>query len=132
LVEVTRNDPFTGKERDGEELKKLANDFLTLALGLDVQEITDFGAISEFEALKLKKISPAGTSRRIGLPRRVSRKTYRHLPRLPVGVLFELSQRSVIVAQKPGEVAGDENRGPDLFAAQRISNPIVAVLAGGE
>jgi hypothetical protein len=46
LVEVTRNDPFTGKEGDGEELKKLANDFLTLALGLDVQEITDFGAIT--------------------------------------------------------------------------------------
>ena len=38
---------MTGKERDEEELKKLANDFLTLALGLNVQE--------------LKKISAAGT-----------------------------------------------------------------------
>jgi hypothetical protein len=42
-------------------LKKLANDFLTLALGMDVQEITDFATISESEAQKLKKISPAGT-----------------------------------------------------------------------
>ena len=50
-----------GKEREEEELKKLANDFLTLALGMDVQEITDFAAISESEAEKLKKISPAGT-----------------------------------------------------------------------
>jgi hypothetical protein len=47
LVEVARNDSVTGKERDEEELKKLANDFLTLALGLNVQE--------------LKKISAAGT-----------------------------------------------------------------------
>jgi hypothetical protein len=61
LVEVTICDPVTGKERDEEELKKLANDFLTLALGLHVQEITDFAAISESEAHKLKKLSPAGT-----------------------------------------------------------------------
>ena len=60
LVEVTINDPVTGKERDEGELKKLANDFLALALGMDVQEITDFAAISESEAQKLKKISPAG------------------------------------------------------------------------
>jgi len=33
---------------------------LTLALGLDVQEITEFTVISESEALELKKISPAG------------------------------------------------------------------------
>jgi hypothetical protein len=33
---------------------------LTLALGLDVQEITDFAAISESEAQKPKKIIPAG------------------------------------------------------------------------
>jgi len=61
LVEVAINDPVTGKERDEGDLKKLANDFLTLALGMDVQEITDFAAISESEAEKLKKISPAGT-----------------------------------------------------------------------
>ena len=42
-------------------LKKLANDFLALALGLDVQEITDFAAISESEAEKLKKVRQAGT-----------------------------------------------------------------------
>ncbi len=60
LVEVTKNDPVTGKERDEGELKKLANEFLTLAVGLDVQEITEFTAISESDALKLKKISPAG------------------------------------------------------------------------
>jgi hypothetical protein len=36
---------------------------LTLALGLDVQEITDFAAISETGAQKLNKISPAGTQR---------------------------------------------------------------------
>ena len=40
LVEVAKSDPVTGEERDEEELKKLANDFLALALGLDVQEIT--------------------------------------------------------------------------------------------
>jgi hypothetical protein len=34
---------------------------LALALGQDVQEITDFEAISESNAQKLKKISPAGT-----------------------------------------------------------------------
>jgi hypothetical protein len=34
---------------------------LDAALGLDVQEITEFTAISESEAQKLKKISPAGT-----------------------------------------------------------------------
>jgi hypothetical protein len=33
---------------------------LTLALCLDVPEITDFAAVSESEAQKLKKISPAG------------------------------------------------------------------------
>ena len=60
LVEVTINDPVTGKDRDEEALKKIANDFLTLALGLDVQEITNFAAISESEAQKLKKISTAG------------------------------------------------------------------------
>jgi hypothetical protein len=38
-----------GKDHDEEELKKLANDFLTLALGLDVQEITDLAAISASE-----------------------------------------------------------------------------------
>jgi hypothetical protein len=59
LVEIARNDPVNGKERDEEELKQLANDSLTLALGMDVQEITDFAAISESEAQKLKKISPA-------------------------------------------------------------------------
>jgi hypothetical protein len=61
LVEVAKNDPVTGKERDEEELKKLANDLLTLALGLEVQEITEFTAISESEAQELKKISSAGT-----------------------------------------------------------------------
>jgi hypothetical protein len=61
LVQVSINDPATGKERDEKELKKLANDSLTLALGLDVQEITEFTAISESEAQELKKISPAGT-----------------------------------------------------------------------
>ena len=61
LVEVAITDPVTGKERDEGELKKLANDFLTLALGLDVREITHFEAISKSEAQKLKKISPAGT-----------------------------------------------------------------------
>jgi hypothetical protein len=61
LVEAAINDPVTGKECDEGELKKLANDFLTLALGLDVQEITHLEAISESGAQKLKKISPAGT-----------------------------------------------------------------------
>jgi hypothetical protein len=41
LVEVAINDPVTGEERDEEKLKKLANDFLAMALGLDVQEITE-------------------------------------------------------------------------------------------
>jgi|ERR1700722_10104385 hypothetical protein len=61
LVEVNLSDPVTGKDRDQEELKKLANDLLTLAVGLEVQEITEFSAINEPEAQKLKKISPAGT-----------------------------------------------------------------------
>ena len=61
LVEVAVNDPVTGKERDEGELKKLANDLLTLTLGMDVQEITDFAPISESEAEKLKKIRSAGT-----------------------------------------------------------------------
>jgi|SRR5580704_512565 hypothetical protein len=61
LVEVAITDPVTGKGRDEEDLKKLANDFLTLALGLNVQEITHFEAISESEAQELKKISVAGT-----------------------------------------------------------------------
>ncbi len=60
LVEITKNDPVTGEQRDDEELKKLANGFLTQTLGLEVQEITDFAAISESEARKLKRISPAG------------------------------------------------------------------------
>jgi hypothetical protein len=38
-----------------------ANDFLTLALGLDVQEITEFTVISESEALELKKSVPPGS-----------------------------------------------------------------------
>jgi hypothetical protein len=37
------------------ELKKLANDLLTLALGLDVHEITDFAAISESDAPEAKE-----------------------------------------------------------------------------
>jgi hypothetical protein len=61
LVEVAIHDPVTGKIRDEEELKKLANGFLTLAVGMEVQEITEFAAISESEAQELKKISPAGT-----------------------------------------------------------------------
>ena len=61
MVEVAINDPVTGEERDEEKLKKLANDFLAMALGLDVQEITEFTAISESEAQELKKISSAGT-----------------------------------------------------------------------
>jgi hypothetical protein len=61
LVEVTITDPATGKERDEGKLKKLANELLTLALGMDVQEITDFAVISESEAEKLKKIRTAGT-----------------------------------------------------------------------
>jgi hypothetical protein len=63
--------------------------------GLDVQEITDFPAISESEALKLKKISPAGTHHH----RRVSQKNYSNLS---VGVLFEYSQSASLPAQKPG------------------------------
>ena len=61
LVEVAKNNPGTGKERDEGELKKLANDLLTLALGLNVQEITEFTAVSESEAQELKRISSAGT-----------------------------------------------------------------------
>jgi hypothetical protein len=61
LVEVAITDPATGKKRDEGELKKLANELLTLALGMDVQEITDFAAVSESEAEKLKKIRSAGT-----------------------------------------------------------------------
>ncbi len=61
LVEVAKNDPATGQERDEGELKKLANDLLTMAFGLDVQEITEFTALSESEAQELKKISSAGT-----------------------------------------------------------------------
>jgi hypothetical protein len=61
LVEVPITDSATGKERDEGKLKKLANELLTLALGMDVQEITDFAAISESEAEKLKKIRTAGT-----------------------------------------------------------------------
>jgi hypothetical protein len=60
LVEVAINDPVTGKERDEAELKKLANDFLTQALGAEVQEITRFEALSKSEAQELKKISVAG------------------------------------------------------------------------
>jgi len=61
LVEVAKSDPVTGKERDDGELKKLANDFLTVALGLEVQEITHFEVISKSEAQELKKIGVAGT-----------------------------------------------------------------------
>jgi hypothetical protein len=61
LVEVAINDPATGKKRDEGELKKLAHELVTLTLGMDVQEITDFAAVSESEAEKLKKIRPAGT-----------------------------------------------------------------------
>jgi hypothetical protein len=63
LVEVPISDPATGKERDEGELKRLANELLTLALGQDVQEITEFTVISESEAQELKKISSAGTHR---------------------------------------------------------------------
>jgi len=61
LVEVAKTDPATGKDRDQGELKKLANDSLTLALGLEVQEITHFEAISKAEAEELKKINVTGT-----------------------------------------------------------------------
>jgi hypothetical protein len=60
---VAINDPATGKERDEGELKRLANELLTLALGQDVQEITEFTAISESEAQELKKIGSAGAYR---------------------------------------------------------------------
>jgi hypothetical protein len=61
LVEVSTKDPETGEERQEEELKKLANDFLSAALGQEVQEIVEFQAISESEAQKLKKLHPAGS-----------------------------------------------------------------------
>ena len=61
LVEVAINNPVNGKKSVEGVLQKIVHHFLKLAFGLDVQEITDFAAISESEAQKLKKISPAGT-----------------------------------------------------------------------
>ena len=40
LVEVAKSDPVTGEERDEEELKKLANDFLALALSCATDSIS--------------------------------------------------------------------------------------------
>jgi hypothetical protein len=61
LVEVRIRNPDTGEERREEELKSRANDLLTLALGLDVQQIAEFREISESDAQTLKKIRPAGS-----------------------------------------------------------------------
>jgi hypothetical protein len=61
LVEVRIRNPNTGEERNEEELKRLANDFLTLASGLDVQQIAEFREINESDARTLKKIRPVGT-----------------------------------------------------------------------
>ena len=88
LAEVPIKHPVTGKERHEDELKKLANDSLTLALGLDVQEITDFAAISESDVQKLRKISPDGTITTDRFSSSSKPKIYGHLSRLAVGVLL--------------------------------------------
>jgi hypothetical protein len=60
LVEVLISDPVTHKERGEAELKRMANDFLALALNRGVNPIPGLSAISELDAEKLKKVGSAG------------------------------------------------------------------------
>jgi hypothetical protein len=110
-------------------LKKLANDCLTLAVATDVQEITDFAAISEAEAQKLKKISPAGTHHDgIGFARRITLKLTGIFRVWRLGFYFELSQSSVTIARKPGKFTVLRIPTPDLFAASYGSFRYLPVL----
>jgi|ERR1700693_1154938 len=60
LVEVFISDPETHKERGPAEFKRIANDFLALALNRGVNPIAGLNAISESEAQKLRKVGSAG------------------------------------------------------------------------
>jgi hypothetical protein len=61
LIEVLISNAVTGQKREEREVKKLANDFVTLALRQDSGQIVGLRAISESEAQKRKKVSSAGT-----------------------------------------------------------------------
>jgi hypothetical protein len=68
LMEVAIKDPVTHKERGEAELKRMANDFLALALNRGVNPIPGLNAISELDAKKLKKVGLAGIHQDGGYP----------------------------------------------------------------
>ena len=52
----------TAESGDAIDIKKLANDFVTLALREDLRQIVPLRTISELEAQKRKKVSSGGTN----------------------------------------------------------------------
>jgi hypothetical protein len=50
LIDVLINNPVTGEKREEAELKKIANDFLALALNRGMDQIAGLKRISEAEA----------------------------------------------------------------------------------
>src|SRR6202030_763629 len=56
LVDVLIKHPVTGEKREEAELKKLANEHLTLVLNLGVVQLPELKPISESEAKKLNMV----------------------------------------------------------------------------
>jgi len=60
LVDVLIKHPVTGEKREEAELKKLANEHLTLVLNLGVVQLPELKPISESEAKKLNMVRSLG------------------------------------------------------------------------
>jgi hypothetical protein len=60
LVDVLIKHPVTGEKREEAELKKLANEHLTLVLNLGVVQLPELRPISELEAKKLNMVRSLG------------------------------------------------------------------------
>jgi hypothetical protein len=60
LVDVLIKHPVTGEKREEAELKRLANEHLTLVLNLGVVQLPGLKPISESEAKKLEKVRSLG------------------------------------------------------------------------
>ena len=60
LVDVLIKHPVTGEKREEAELKRLANEHLTLVLNLGVLQLPELKPISESEAKKLNMVRTLG------------------------------------------------------------------------
>jgi hypothetical protein len=83
LVDVLIKHPVTGEKREEAELKRLANEHLTLVLNLGVVQLPGLKPISESEVKKLNMVRTLGARSDSGvfLVEKL-RVQYTHLPRI--------------------------------------------------